>query len=43
MAEKRTKADKGQRQADQLDEKAERRPEKRMTKRKVRKDSSRAA
>jgi len=43
MAEKRTKADKEQRQADQLDKKAERRPEQGMRKKKVRNDSSRAA
>jgi len=43
MAEKRTKADKAQRQADQLDKKAEQRPEHGTTKRKVPKDSSRAA
>ena len=42
MAEKRTKADKEQRQADQLNKKSERRPEQ-TSKRKVRKDSSRAA
>ncbi len=43
MAEKRTKADKEQRQANQLDKKSERRPERGTTKRKVRKDFSRAA
>ena len=43
MAEKRTKADKEQRQADQLDDKAECRPEQVIGKKKVRKDSSRAA
>ena len=43
MAEKRTKADKQQRLADQLDKKSERRPEQGTGKRKVRKDSSRAA
>ena len=43
MAEKRTKADKEQRQADKVDDKAERRPEKIIGKKKVRKDSSRAA
>jgi len=43
MATKRTKADKAQRQADQLDRKSERRPEPETSKRKVRKDSSRAA
>ena len=43
MAEKRTKADKEQRQADQLDDKAERRPEQAVSKDKVSKNSSRAA
>ena len=43
MAEKRTKADKEQRQTDQLDKKSERRPEQVVRKEKVRKDSSRAA
>jgi hypothetical protein len=43
MASKRTKADKAQRQADQLDKKSERRPEQATSKRKVRKDSTRAA
>jgi len=43
MSEKRTKADKEQRQADQLNKKSERRPEQGTSKRKVRKDSSRAA
>jgi len=43
MAEKRTKADKEQRQADQLDKKTERRPVQGTSKRKVRKDSDRAA
>jgi hypothetical protein len=43
MATKRTKADKAQRQADQLDKKSERRPEQETGKRKVRKDFSRAA
>jgi hypothetical protein len=43
MAEKRTKADKGQRQADQLQKKSERRPTQVTSKKKVREDSSRAA
>ena len=43
MAEKRTKADKEQRQADQLDDKAERRREQLVSKEKVNKNSSRAA
>jgi hypothetical protein len=43
MANKRTKADKAQRQADQLDKKSERRPEQGASKKKVRKDSSQAA
>jgi hypothetical protein len=43
MATKRTKADKQQRQADQLEKKSQRRPEKGTSKRKVRKDISRAA
>ena len=43
MAEKRTKADKEQRQADQLNKKSERRPVQGASKKKVRKDSSRAA
>jgi hypothetical protein len=43
MSSKRTKADKAQRQADQLDKKSERRPEQPMSTGKVRKDSSRAA
>jgi hypothetical protein len=43
MATKRTKADKAQRQADQLEKKSERRPEQGTSKRRVRKDSSRAA
>jgi hypothetical protein len=43
MAEKRAKADKEQRQADQLDKKSERRREQGTSKTKVRKDSSRAA
>jgi len=43
MATKRTKADKEQRQADQLEKKSERRPEQGTSKRKVRKDFSRAA
>jgi hypothetical protein len=38
MATKRTKADKQQRQADQLEKKSQRRPEKGTSKRKVRKD-----
>jgi hypothetical protein len=43
MASKRTKADKAQRQADQLEKKAERRPEQAKNKRKLHKDFSRAA
>ena len=43
MGNKRTKADKAQRQADQLDKKSARRPEQAASQRKVRKDSSRAA
>jgi hypothetical protein len=43
MAEKRTKADKEQRQADRVDDKAERRPEQVVGKKRVRKDSSRVA
>jgi len=43
MATKRTKADKAQRQADQLEKKSERRPEQEIGRRKVRKDFSRAA
>jgi len=43
MAEKRTKADKEQRQTDRVDDKAERRPEQVVGRKKVRKDSSRAA
>jgi hypothetical protein len=43
MATKRTKADKAQRQSDQLEKKSERRPEQETSKRKVRKDFSRAA
>lgn len=43
MATKRTKADKAQRQADQLEKKSERRPEQVTSTRKVRKDLSRAA
>lgn len=43
MATKRKKADKGQRQADYLEKKTERRPEQDTSKRKVREDSSRAA
>jgi hypothetical protein len=43
MAEKRTKADKEQRQADQLDKKSERRPQQGTSKERVRKDSGRAA
>ena len=42
MASKRTKADKAQRQSDQLEKKSERRPEQAVSK-KVSKDSSRAA
>ncbi len=43
MATKRTKADKAQRQSDQLEKKSEHRPEQETSKRKVRKDLSRAA
>jgi hypothetical protein len=43
MSSKRTKADKAQRQSDQLEKKAERRPEEKTSKGKIRKDSSRAA
>jgi hypothetical protein len=43
MANKRTKADKEQRQADQLEKKSERRPEQGTNKTKVRKDSRQAA
>jgi hypothetical protein len=43
MAEKRTKAEKEQQQAEQLEKKTERRPEQGTSKRKVKKDSSRAA
>jgi hypothetical protein len=43
MAEKRTKADKAQRQADKVATRSERRPEQVIGKKKVRKDSSRAA
>lgn len=43
MSEKRAKADKEQRQADHLDKKSERRPEQGTSKKKVRKDFSRAA
>jgi len=43
MAEKRTKADKKQRQADRVDDKAERRPEQVVGKKRVRKDSRRVA
>jgi hypothetical protein len=43
MAEKRTKADKEQRQADQLDKKSARRPEQIVGKGKARKDVSQAA
>jgi ribosomal protein L9 len=43
MATKRTKADIAQRQSDQLEKKSERRPEQETSKRKVRKDFSRAA
>ena len=43
MATKRTKADQAQRQADHLEKKSERRPEQETGKRKVRKDSIRAA
>ena len=43
MAENRTKADKEQRQTDRVDDKAERRPEQVVGRKKVRKDSSRAA
>ena len=43
MATKRTKADKAQRQTDQLEKKSERRLEQETSKEKARKDSSRAA
>jgi len=43
MATKRTKADKAQRQADQLEKKSERRPEQGTSKKKVREEFSRAA
>ena len=43
MAMKRTKADKAQRQSDQLEKKLERRPEQESSKKAVRKVSSRAA
>jgi hypothetical protein len=43
MAMKRTKADKAQRQSDQLEKKSERRSEQGTSKKAVRKDSSRAA
>jgi hypothetical protein len=43
MATKRTKADKAQRQAEQLEKKSERRPEQVTSKRKVREEVSRAA
>jgi hypothetical protein len=43
MATKRTKADKAQRQTDQLEKKSERRSEQETSKKAVRKDSSRAA
>jgi len=43
MATKPTKADKAQRQSDQLENKSERRPEKGTSKRKARKNFSRAA
>jgi hypothetical protein len=43
MATKRTKADKAQRQTDQLEKKSERRLEQETSKGKARKDSSRAA
>ena len=43
MATKRTKVDKAQRQADQLEKKSERRPEQEINKRKARKDFSKAA
>jgi hypothetical protein len=42
MATKRTKADKAQRQSDQLEKKPERRPEQVTSKRKVSKDFNRA-
>ncbi len=43
MAEKRTKADKQQRQAEQLEKKAERHSEEETSKKKVSKDLSQAA
>jgi hypothetical protein len=43
MAEKRTKADKSQRQADQLDMKTERRPEQGTSTKKLSKDSRQVA
>jgi hypothetical protein len=43
MATKRTKADKAQRLADQLEKKSERRAEQGTSKKKARNDSSRAA
>jgi hypothetical protein len=43
MATKRTKADKAQRQADQLEKRIERRSEQGTSKRKVRKDARKAA
>jgi len=43
MATKRTKVDKAQRQADQLEKKSERRPEQEISKRKAPKDFGRAA
>lgn len=43
MAEKRTKIEKWQRQEERLEKKAERRPERIASKKKVREDLSRAA
>ena len=43
MAEKRTKADKEQRQADQLEKKSQRHPEEETGKRKAREDALQAA
>ncbi len=43
MATKRTKADKQERQAEQLEKKTERRPEEDASKKKVREDLRRAA
>jgi hypothetical protein len=43
MADKRTKADKAQREADHLEEKSERRPQQETVKKAVPKDSRRAS